>query len=139
MAKTRFGTNSFAALDVSKGAHLIEDSALVQSTNGWTDEEGVLSCSLGKTLLHSGYGDISCFAAGRQGGEDKLAWMDGDDVYVGGTDVGTINAGGTMVAKDFDDKFFFFNILEVAFNKRILDKNLDKAQILSKKVNRELN
>lgn len=105
-SKHRFGSNYFTGLDVSLSPHLIDDASLAKSVNGWTDKEGEVSVARGRERLYTGYNAISCFAAGRQKGEDKLFWMDGNNVYVNGGNIGTINAGSDMYARDFDDSFF---------------------------------
>ena len=105
--KNVLGTNHFTGLDVSKAAHLIEDGSLTKSVNGWTDEAGAVKVAKGQDILYTGYSAISCFAAGRQSGSDTLMWMDGNNVYKNGTNVGTINADADdMYMRDFDDNFY---------------------------------
>ena len=105
--KNVLGTNHFTGLDVSKGSHLIADGSLTKSVNGWTDESGVVRVARGQDNLYSGYSAISCFAAGRQDGTDKLVWMDGDNVYANGSLVGTIASDAdAMYMRDFDDNFY---------------------------------
>ena len=105
--KNVLGTNHFTGLDVSKASHLIEDGSLTKSVNGWTDETGAVKVARGQDIMYSGYSAISCFAAGRQAGEDSLVWMDGNNVYKNGSNVGTINADvDNMYIRDFDDNFY---------------------------------
>ncbi len=122
MAKTVFGTTSLLGLDVSRAGHLIADNALTRSVNGWTDKEGVVSVARGRERLYSGYANVHAFAAGRVDGEDRLVWMDGDDVYADGTNVHTLSTSGDdMYIRDFDDKFFFMGSTDE--KNYVLDEN----------------
>lgn len=103
--KESIGTNSVTGLNVGRGPHLIEDSELTESYNGWTDEDGVWRSAPGPTRLYSGYTAISCLAAGRMGGADHVVWMDGNTLYDNGTNVGTITAGTSMDIVAMDDVF----------------------------------
>jgi hypothetical protein len=103
--KKAFGTNVVTGLNIGKASHLIADHELVESENGWTDEEGAWETAPGHDVLYTGYSDISCFAAGRMNGSDHLVWMDGNTLYDNGSSVGTVTAGSSMEIKAIDDGF----------------------------------
>ena len=106
--KNKVGTRAVNGLNVGKAPHLIDDSELRESYNGWTDEDGAWRSAPGPTRLYSGYANIVCLAAGRMGGIDHIVWLDGNTLYDNGTNVGTITAGTTMDIVAMDDAFLIF-------------------------------
>jgi hypothetical protein len=105
VAKKIFGTPAITGLNIKRGSHLIEDNELVESVNGWTDEDGVWSVARRPERLYSG-SDIVAYEAGRMGGADHHVYLDGSTLYDNGVSVGTINGvGDTMEISAIDDQF----------------------------------
>jgi len=105
VAKKTFGSLALSGLNIKSGAHLIADHELVESVNGWTDEDGVWSVAKRPERLYSG-SDIVAYEAGRMNGADHHVWLDGSTLYDNGANVGTINgAGDTMEISAIDDQF----------------------------------
>jgi len=107
MSKVVAGTRAITGLNVGTASHLIEDHELVESLNGWTNQEGEWECANVPTSLYTGYTAISCLAAGQSGGSNKIAWMDGNNVYVNASSVGSLTAGSSMDAIAMNDGFMF--------------------------------
>ncbi len=103
MAKKIFGTPALTGLNIKSGSHLIADHELVESVNGYIDEDGVWSVAKRPERLYSGTA-IVAYEAGRMGGADHHVYVDGTTLYDNGVSIGTVGAGVTDI-KAIDDQF----------------------------------
>lgn len=104
--KSAVGTNNVGGLDVSRSAHLLDDGALQESLNGWTEKDGEWSVARQPERLYSG-SNIVAYEAGRMNGADHHVWIAGTTLYDNGTSKGTISgadSGTDIIAAN--DEFF---------------------------------
>lgn len=105
MSKVIDGTMAITGLNVGEASHLIKPHELVSSVNGWTEKDGEWTTADSPKTLYSGYSAISAMAAGRMSGSDYVLWMDGNNLYRNGSNIGTITAGSDMDIQPLDDGF----------------------------------